>query len=419
MGPILWLLYVNDIINGIESEILLFADDTCCFASGIDPAETALIINRDLELISNWAKKWKLSFNTGKSKDVIFSENKVLFNSPPLIFNNSFVERVHEHKHLGIFLSSTLSWSRQIHETCLKANRKLAVLRSVKYLKRATLDILYKVCVRSTIEYGLVLYWHTLKQTEAARLTQIQYRAARVCTGALMFTNQSRLEKDLSWESIAERVKFLGLGIFHKIHLNLTRPLIKSCMPEINTNNTRASGSYKRLPFKSKKYSDSFFPKFSQLWSSLPKSLKEERDFILFKTQLKSNFKPKKQKHFNLGNKLPNTLLCRLRVGRSFLKSHGFAINLSLTDKCICGDLDTIENYFLNCFFFKTERLILLAKINLIYPPFSKLSKAKQCNILLYGINLNNLLPDPRNRSITFAVQEYITKTNRFSKHYE
>ena len=275
------------------------------------------------------------------------------------------------------------------------------------------------MCVGSTIEYGLVLYWHTLKQTEAARLVQIQYRAARVCTGALMFTNQSRLEADLSWESIAERVKFLGLGIFHKIHLNLTRPLIKSCMPEINTNNTRASGSYKRLPFKSKKYSDSFFPKFSQLWSSLPKSLKEERDFILFKTQLKSNFKPKKQKHFNLGNKLPNTLLCRLRVGRSFLKSHGFAINLSLTDKCICGDLDTIENYFLNCFLFKTERLILLAKINLIYPPFSKLSKAKQCNILLYGINLNNLLPDPRNRSITFAVQEYITKTNRFSKHYE
>ena len=133
IGPILWLLYVNDIVEGIESEILLFADDTCCFASGIDPAETAIILNRDLELINNWAIKWKVSFNPGKSKDVIFFETNVLFNSPPLIFNNSFVERVHEHKHLGIFLSSTLAWSRQIHETCLKANRKLAVLRSVKF----------------------------------------------------------------------------------------------------------------------------------------------------------------------------------------------------------------------------------------------------------------------------------------------
>ena len=238
------MLYVNDITLNIESEILLFADDTCCFASGRDPAETAVILNRDLERLNDWATNWKVTFNPGKSKDLIFSEKKVLFNSPPLIFNNSFVERVHQHKHLGIYLSSTLSWARQIHETCLKAYRKVAILRSVEYLKMSTLDILYKVCVRSTIEYGLVIYWHTLKQTEVARLTQIQYRAARICTGALMFTNQSRLEADLSWESLADRSKFLGLSIFHKIHLNLTRPLIKTCMPGVNTNNTRGSGCY-------------------------------------------------------------------------------------------------------------------------------------------------------------------------------
>ena len=118
-----------------------------------------------------------------------------------MILNGSFVERVHEHKHLGIFLSSSLCWSRQVHETCLRANRKLAVLRSVKYLKRSTLDLLYKVCVRSTVEYGLVLYWHSLKQTEAARIRQIQYRGARIVTGALPFTSQSKLESDVAWET--------------------------------------------------------------------------------------------------------------------------------------------------------------------------------------------------------------------------
>ena len=115
----------------------------------------------------------------------------------------------------------------------------------------------------------------------------------------------------------------------------------------------------------------------SQLWSSLPISLRGERDFILFKTQLKSIFKPKKLKHFNYGNKLPNTLLCRLRVGRSFLKSHGFAINLSQTDKCICGDFDTIQNYFLNCFLFKTERHVLFSKNQLNLPPIFKTFKLK------------------------------------------
>ena len=210
LGPLLWILYCNDIIKDIESEILLFADDTCCFVSGTDPAETAIILNRDLKRIDDWSKKWKVSFNPGKSKDMIFSQRKVLSNSPPLIFNGIFVERIHEHKHLGIYLSSNLSWARQIHETCLKANRKLAVLRTVKYLKRSTLDILYKVCVRSTLEYGLVIYYHSLTLPQAARLSQIQYRAAKLCTGALHFTNQVKLENDLAWESIADRAKFLA-----------------------------------------------------------------------------------------------------------------------------------------------------------------------------------------------------------------
>ena len=70
------LLYVNDIIKDIESEILLFADDTCCFAVGHDPAETAVILNRDLERLDVWAKKWKVIFNPGKSKDLIFSKKK-------------------------------------------------------------------------------------------------------------------------------------------------------------------------------------------------------------------------------------------------------------------------------------------------------------------------------------------------------
>ena len=188
-----------------------------------------------------------------------------MFNSPPLVLDNSFVERVHEHKHLGIYLSSTLCWNRQVYETCLRANRKLAVLRCIKYLKRSTLDLLYKVCVRSTIEYGLVLYWHTLKPAQKAQISQIQYRGAKICSGALHFTSQLRLEQDLSWESIDSRARFLGLSIFHKIHLGAARPLIKSCMPEINSNNTRSSGLYKKIKYFSQNYNNSFFLFFQSI----------------------------------------------------------------------------------------------------------------------------------------------------------
>jgi ribonuclease P/MRP protein subunit RPP40 len=109
LGPLLWILYAQDIIENLESEVLLFADDTCLFVSAKDPAETSAILNRDLSRISDWASTWKVTFNPGKSKDMIFS-NKYLLNSPPLIFNGTFVERVQDHKHLGVYLSSSLDW---------------------------------------------------------------------------------------------------------------------------------------------------------------------------------------------------------------------------------------------------------------------------------------------------------------------
>ena len=127
---------------------------------------------------------------------------------------------------------------------------------------------------------------------------------------------------------------------------DLSRPLIKSCMPEVNTNNTRGGGLYKKLKYLSQKYNNSFFPLFSDYWSKLSSNLRNEKDILLFKENLKPSFKPTRQKHFTYGDKRANTLHCRLRVGRSFLKSHSFAINMSSTDRCLCGGIETIQSYF-------------------------------------------------------------------------
>ena len=131
------------------------------FASGKDPAETTAMLNRDLIKISAWAARWKVSFNPSKTKQMIFS-NRLLSNSPPVLFNNIVVEQVYEHKHLGIWLTPTLCWSRHIQHICMKANSKLAVLRSVRFLSRPVLDILYKLQIRSVIDYGLIVCYCTI-----------------------------------------------------------------------------------------------------------------------------------------------------------------------------------------------------------------------------------------------------------------
>ena len=71
---------------------------------------------------------------------------------------------------------------------------------------------------------------HNLSKTNW--LSQIQYRAARLVSGALMYTNKSELQTELAWESIESRATIVRLSVFQKVHFNLTRPLIRSCMTE-------------------------------------------------------------------------------------------------------------------------------------------------------------------------------------------
>ena len=204
------------------------------------------------------------------------------------------------------------------------------MLRSVKFLSRATLDLLYKLLVRSVIDYGLIIHFHSLRQTEVARLTQIQYRAAKLVTGALHLTSRDKLDAELGWENISTRAEFLGLSLFHKIHLHETRPLVRTCMSTLSANfqNTRAKGCYVTFPNLGNHFSKSFFPHFTKSWNNLERSLQSEPDLSVFKEKLKLNLKPKKYRHLARGSKLGNKLQTHLRVGRSFLHLHGFTIVL-------------------------------------------------------------------------------------------
>ena len=133
--------------------------------SGKTVQETSTILNRDLEKISLWSTKWKVTFNTDKSSQIIFSKHNFNY-SPLLLLNQKSIRKVDTHKHLGLHLTYNLDWSVHIHHTCLKANRKLAVLRQIKLLKRHTLDVLYKLTVRSVVDYALPVYYHSLNVTE-------------------------------------------------------------------------------------------------------------------------------------------------------------------------------------------------------------------------------------------------------------
>ena len=271
--------------------------------------------------------------------------------------------------------------------------------------------------VRSVIDYALPVYLKTLKQTEIARLENVQYRAAKIVTGAYHYTSRNKLNIELGWESIEKRSDILSLNMFQKIHLNETRPLIKNCMPKLDINrehSLRSKGGY--VPFKNygSKFKNSFFPYTSGIWNNIPKEV-QFRDLTEFKEYTRT-LKPSRYKHFSRGNKISNTLLTKIRVGRSDLNQHKFTIGLSETPQCICHYREeSPSHYFIDCFLYLPERQTLFEKIEHYIPNFPNLPKYRKLEILLNGIHIEN--PDllPLNTTLTIAVQHFIIRTNRFS----
>ena len=107
LGPLLFLLYINDIVEDVQSSIRL---NTSLYIIVEDPLDAAVTLNIDLSRIHRWATQWLVTFNPSKSESVLFSRKVNTLYHPPLSMNYQQVTEVTNHKHLGIYLSSTCTW---------------------------------------------------------------------------------------------------------------------------------------------------------------------------------------------------------------------------------------------------------------------------------------------------------------------
>ena len=102
LGPLLFLVYINDIVTGIDYNIRLFADDISLYIILDDPISAAGCINTDLQKISRWATIWPVSFNPSKTEALLVSRRLIRNRHPPIYMQNQLITEVDTHKHLGI-----------------------------------------------------------------------------------------------------------------------------------------------------------------------------------------------------------------------------------------------------------------------------------------------------------------------------
>ena len=106
LGPLLFLLYINDNVNDIGSNIRLFADDTSLFIIIDNPVTAAECLNSDLNKLSRWAATWLVTFNPSKTEALLFSRKLNKPQHSPLFMQNHQISEVESHKHLGLYFSN-------------------------------------------------------------------------------------------------------------------------------------------------------------------------------------------------------------------------------------------------------------------------------------------------------------------------
>ena len=182
LGPLLFLIYMNGIVDNIKSVIKLFAGDTSMSLALKDPFERADILNSDLNVISEWASKWKIKFNDTKTDLLNIVRNH---NTQQILFNNTIIEEKNEHKHLGLFIQNNLKWDAHIKYIANKTNTLISCLRYYKYrLSRKVLETMYKSFLLPIFDYADIV-WDGCTEVLSNKLEDFHLEALRIIIGGV------------------------------------------------------------------------------------------------------------------------------------------------------------------------------------------------------------------------------------------
>ena len=122
LGPLFFLVYINDLVLHLECDVHLFADDTSLLDCFDDSAKSNGKICRDLEKIERWSVLWKVTFNANKTRYMIITRKNNYLNYPPIYLHNTSIERTDQYTHLALVFTSNFKWNKHIEKCIFKAS---------------------------------------------------------------------------------------------------------------------------------------------------------------------------------------------------------------------------------------------------------------------------------------------------------
>ena len=407
LGPLTFLIYINDITENIKSNIKLFADDTSLYVTIDEDAVTATNqLNEDLSQISKWADTWLVKFNASKSKALTVTLKRNLANIElPLSFNNTTLETVDKHKHLGVELSTNLSWKDHVTTISENAGKKLHILAKLKNLiDRKTLTTMYTSFIRPGLEYGSIVFCNCT-ETEDEILESVQRRAFKIITGGIVRTPTNNLYNEIGMETLKVRRERNVLLFFFKIIHNMVPSYLQELKPDKKKSGRytfRTKNDFVEPDWRITKYRKSFLPFAISLWNRLDENTRKITNYESFKDTLMANTIDNPL--FYVGSRQEQRIMAKLRMGGSNLNVHLYSMKLIDSPACSCGFINENEfHFFLVCPLYNRPRVTLQNAMGNI-APFT-------LRTLLYGSENLDLTV---NKRIVTETLRFIKDSKRF-----
>ena len=281
LGPLLFLIYINDIDIGLTSKLVKFADDTKLGANAVNPAEVEALRN-DLIKLGEWSERWQMPFNCGKCK-VLHIGDRNPQTDYSLLGNE--VQSVDQEEDLGIIISKDLKFTKHSLKVEKKAQKLIGYIkRQFKYRNKEIVLQLYTALVRPHLEYA-VQFWAPSLQKDIDRLEAVQARATKLIPALRHFGYQRRMKRLNLFSLKTRRLRGQLIETF-KIIKGITN-IDYNNLFTLSTNQTRNNGYKLELKRYNTTLCGNFLTyKIANTWNKLPADIVNSDTVNEFKNKL-------------------------------------------------------------------------------------------------------------------------------------
>ena len=218
LGPLLFLLYINDIQYAIQdAKMRLFADDTSLLTFDKNIDNLMKKSQQNMLQIQNWFIVNKLSLSLNKSNFIIFhnKKRKKLDHIQNIKIHNDSISRVQHTKYIGLILDENLNWDHHINEVCSSLTRYFSIFYNIRHFINYDLArIIYNACIYSKVKYGIEIYGSASKN-RISKIQTLQNKLLRLLMRKDRMYSSNQLHKDLNILNITDIFKTTVLSFVH------------------------------------------------------------------------------------------------------------------------------------------------------------------------------------------------------------